>query len=149
MTDLPSIVESVTDYTPDTVRSRARAALVLAIQRASDTLADERNELKLNELAPTMAALGRISGVQSEEQKTGDIRIHIVRDAIEPASRDALPPPAHVSHELDRPKDMGDNGLPLLPSSTVSRDHVDTSPHVSRERDGVTVEDATVYEDDQ
>ncbi len=73
-------VTSMVDYAPETVRSRARAALLLAIARASDTLSDRANELKLTELAPTMAALGRISGVQSDDTKDSTVSIHIVRD---------------------------------------------------------------------
>lgn len=142
---LPSIVamsaDVPQDYTPDTVRSRARAALVLAIKRASDTLSDEANELKLNELAPTMAALGRISGVAVEEQKTGDIRIHIVRD--QPPPSDATPP--HALREVAPAKDIGTHDLaspdamPALPASTSSH------PHVSREVGDVSVCDDARY----
>jgi hypothetical protein len=64
-----------------------------------------------------MAALGRISGVQLEEQKTGDIRIHIVRDA--------LPMPDHATIA----KDMGHNEIAMPTSSDTSGYRVLASPH--------------------
>ncbi len=96
-----SIVDTPQDYTPDTVRSRARAALVLAIQRASDTLSDDRNELKLNELAPTMAALGRISGVQLDDAKDSAVTIRIIRDPLPAQAEARLLPPATPYNEVD------------------------------------------------
>lgn len=131
------------DYTPDTVRSRARAALVLAIKRASDTLSDEANELKLNELAPTMAALGRISGVAVEEQKTGDIRIHIVRD--QPPPSDATPP--HALREVAPAKDIGTHDLAPATQPIALPSPVAASPHASREGGDVTAYDAIGYDD--
>ena len=112
-------------YTPDALRARARAVLALAMERVESTLSDTANELKLNELAPTMAALGRISGVQLEEQKTGDIRIHIVRDA--------LPMPDHATpralHEVSPSKDMGHNEITNIASPDASGHAVLASPH--------------------
>ena len=78
------------DYSPDTIRSRARATLLLALQRVSDKLSDPETDITLNELSQSVSALGRISGVQADDVKTGDVRIHIVRDAL----------PSHVQARL-------------------------------------------------
>lgn len=87
---LPSIVASYADSSPDTVRAKARAALLLAVRRVSDTLADESNELRLTELSPVIASLGRISGVADDVERDTAIAIHIVRDAPSlPPSSDA------------------------------------------------------------
>ncbi len=90
-----SIVANTRDYTPDTVRSRARATLVLAIERAQRVIADEANELTLNELAPTMAALGRISGVQADDKPDGVVTIRIVRDQLTAMPVTRLLPPVY------------------------------------------------------
>jgi hypothetical protein len=113
MTDPLSIVATPLDYTPDTVKSRARALILLAMERVESTLSDDANELRLNELAPTIAALGRISGVAQDETKEGTISIHIVRDRV------ALPEgnTPHVLLEPSIAKDMG--RLELRASSDV------------------------------
>lgn len=132
------------DYTPDTIRSRARAVLALAMTRAQAIIEDEANELRLNELAPTMAALGRISGVAVEEQKPGDIRIHIVRDA-PPLPEHATP---HALREVAPAKDMGTHDLAAATSPIALPSSVAASPHAVREVGDVTADDATVYDDD-
>lgn len=109
-----SMVAARPDYSPDTVKSRARAALVLAMQRVTATLADETNELKLTELSPVIASLGRISGVQDDEGKDTSVTIRIVRDT--PVYNEGG---AHVDN---LPKDMGDQHLALPPSPDTSPD---------------------------
>ena len=78
------------DYSPDTVKARARAVVLLAIERMKDKLTDDDNLLTLNELSQATSALGRISGVATDEQKDSTVHIHIVRDEV----------PAHVTARL-------------------------------------------------
>ena len=66
-------------HTPDAIKGKARAVLALALERIADELSGP-NEFRLNELAQVASSVGRVSGVQDDEQKEQDIRIHIVRD---------------------------------------------------------------------
>jgi hypothetical protein len=92
-------------YTPDAIKGRARAVLALAMERVETALADRDNELRLNELAPTMAALGRISGIQTDDTKDSTIAIHIVRD-----TPPALPPAPTAIARLLPPDGAPDDG---------------------------------------
>ena len=78
------------DYAPDTVKSRARAVVLLAIERMAEKLGDDANPLTLNELSQAVSSLGRVSGVATDEQKDSTVRIHIVRDEL----------PAHVQARM-------------------------------------------------
>ena len=99
-------------YSPDAIRGRARALLALAMERVESTLSDDANELRLNELSPVIASLGRISGVQDDEGKDTSVTIRIVRDT--PVYNEGG---AHVDN---LPKDMGDQHLALPPSPDTS-----------------------------
>lgn len=140
---LPSIDAVRTSATPEAIRLRARLTLDRALDRVDAILDDTSNELKLTELGPTLSALGRISGVATEEQKTGDIRIHIVRDA--PPMPEQAPP--HALLEVQPAKDIGLHDLadptqPIAVPSTLA-----ASPHASREVGDVTAYDAIGYDD--
>lgn len=80
---LPSIVAAASDYSPDTVKARARAALLLAITRTHDRLADDANELTLNELSQATNSLGRIAGL-ADDERDGVVTIRVVRDDVPP-----------------------------------------------------------------
>ena len=79
-----SIVAATADYTPDTVKSRARAVMLLAIERMGDKLTNDAQVPTLNELSQSVSALGRVSGVATDEQKDSTVHIHIVRDELPP-----------------------------------------------------------------
>lgn len=70
------------DYTPDTVRSRARAALLLAVNRLHDAVASEDNALAINELTQIAGTLGRISGVQTTTMEVTGSVAHMHLDAL-------------------------------------------------------------------
>lgn len=79
---LPSIVVDPQDYTPDTVRSRARAALLLAVNRLHDAVANDDNTLAVNELTQIAGTLGRISGVQTTTMEVTGSVAHMHLDAL-------------------------------------------------------------------
>jgi hypothetical protein len=112
---LPSIDAVRTSATPEAIRMRARLTLDRALDRVDAILDDTDNELRLNELGPTLSALGRISGVQMEDAKTGDVRIVIVRDSIAPqepvTELHAVTATARVIPEVTGAKDMGAHDL--------------------------------------
>lgn len=117
---LPSIVDAATDYSPDTVKSRARAALVLAVSRITDKLTDTANELTLNELSQATSSLGRISGI-GDEQRDATVTVVVTRDAPIAMPSNELPaspsrialaaPHATVSREVEDANAMRDNAL--------------------------------------
>lgn len=76
---LPSIVAESRKYAPETIKTRARAVLLLAVERMSDALTDDANALTLNELSQATNSLGRIAGIADEEH-TGTVTIRVVRD---------------------------------------------------------------------
>lgn len=95
---LASIVDEASKYSPDTVKSRARAALLLAIEQAHTKLSED-NTLTLNEISQSVNSLGRISGL-ADEEKEGIVTIRVVRDDAQPLP--ALPASAAlVPHTLD------------------------------------------------
>lgn len=81
------------DTSAEAIKARARAALLLAVERTHDTLADNANELTLNELSQATNALGRISGI-AEEERDGTVTIRVIRD-------DAVPLVSPVSATSD------------------------------------------------
>ena len=85
-------------------------------------IADEANELTLNELAPTMAALGRISGVQADDKPDGVVTIRIVRDQLTVMPVTRLLPSVY-NEGGDTPLDHVDNPATIdAPSGYVTDD---------------------------
>ncbi len=85
---LPSIVAS---YSPDTVKSRARATLMLAIERIHNELASD-NEYTLGELSQVAGSLGRVSGIATDEGDRSALTVTIVREK-PPLPLDEVAPP--------------------------------------------------------
>ena len=83
---LPSIVVADPQtYTPDTVRSRARAALLLAVERLHDALlreADHAKSLSASEITGIANALGKISGVATTNVEVSGGIAHLHLDAL-------------------------------------------------------------------
>lgn len=65
------------EHTPEAVKARARAALLLAVERAHDELASD-NTLTLNEISQSINSLGRVSGI-AEDGERGPVTVTLVR----------------------------------------------------------------------
>lgn len=79
------------DYSPDTVRSRARATLLLAVQRIDDKLSsDDAATLSMSELNGAVGALGKVAGLATEGDG-GKVTVTVVR--VDAPARDGAPRP--------------------------------------------------------
>jgi len=110
--------------TADAVRQRSRDIYERLLDRIEERV-DSADVFTLSELSQAANVAGRI-GLGGEEMRSGDIRIHIVRDA--------LPMPDHATIA----KDMGHNEIAHLASP-------DAAPHALREANRVTDDESTAY----
>jgi hypothetical protein len=112
--------------TPEAVRQRARTVLLLAVEKIQDRL-ESANEHTLNELAGVTSSLGRISGVQQDDAKVGDVTIRIIRDAL---------PDQHTYSSVATPLPT-DVSVPMLNSGNGLgyAERVEAMAHADREAD--------------
>lgn len=76
----PSVDALHPSRTPEAVRIAARTALLLAVHRMENVLADDDNPLTLNELSQAASSLGRIALPQGDAA-SGPVTITVVRRA--------------------------------------------------------------------
>ena len=76
----PSVDALHPSRTPEAVRIAARTALLLAVHRMENVLADDGNVLTLNELSQAASSLGRIALPQGDAA-SGPVTITVVRRA--------------------------------------------------------------------
>ena len=88
----------LTDYSPDTIRARARALLLLTLERLREKVDDVDNPLAVTEITGIVNALGKVSGVSTIEVKQTGSVAHLHLDALR-ATPEAI---AHALREATR-----------------------------------------------